>query len=193
MLSFILHDLCKNLEVQGKLRAEIQKYFKENSKISYETVAIPSTLPYLDRVVQESLRIHTISCHVDRVCTKPDGYSLEPLSSFIIPCGMPVLIPLYGLAHDEKYYSDPWTFNPDRSDVDSRGKALPFGSGLRSCIGERLALIIIKTALVKILKDFRVEPNAKTPENLTIGKKAFILYYNEILNASFVMDPIFKE
>jgi cytochrome P450 family 3 subfamily A len=103
-----------------------------------------------------------------------------------VPQGMPVIIPLYGFAHDEKYFDEPFTFNPDRKI--QHGKSLPFGIGARVCFGERIALIILKTAVIKLLKDFRVEINEKTPEKLTIGKKAFILQYNENLNVTFVKD-----
>lgn len=184
MLSYIFYELSRNQIIQQKLSYEIQKFIDENGKISYEAVATTNVLPYLDRVVEEALRLHTIGSHVDRVCTKPDGYSFEPVSSFKVQCGMPVLIPLYGLAHDEKYFEAPMEFNPDR---ENNGKiALPFGSGQRRCIGERLALIIIKTAVAKILRDFTLEVNEKTPKALTISKNSFILQYNEVLNVNFV-------
>lgn len=69
MLSFIIYELSKNLKIQEKLRGEIEEYFVKNEKVSYEAVATPTLLPYLDRVVQEALRLHTIGSHIDRVCT----------------------------------------------------------------------------------------------------------------------------
>lgn len=147
-------------------------------------------LPYLDCVLQEVLRMNILGPALDRVCSKSDGYSLEPYSDFIIPPGMTVFVPSYALVHDEKYFSTPWTFNPDRFSENSSKISFPFGCGPRTCLGERLALIILKTAIIKVLKDFRVSKSEKTPEKLTINYRAYMLQYNEDLIVDFIKDQL---
>lgn len=182
-----LFELGRNLKVQEKLSNEIQKYFNENQELTYEAVANPDKMPYLNQVVKEVLRLHPIAPMLDRVCTKPDGYSLEPYGNFKIPHGMQVVIPAHALAHDEKFFKDPSTFDPDRYAGEKKyGAAFPFGAGARSCIGERFALIVVKTAIVKILKNFKIEMNEKTPRKLTINKRSFFLTYNDLITVDMV-------
>lgn len=135
--------------------------------------------------------MHMTAAFVDRVCNKVDGYSLEPYSSFKIPQGMTIMLPLHGLARDEEYLDDPWIFNPDRFEANiPTHAALPFGIGPRSCPGERFAMIILKAALVNVLKNFRIEMNEKTPKVLKINKRASILRYEDTLTVDFVRDLI---
>lgn len=58
--------------------------------------------------------MYAIIPFLDRVCEEKNGYSLQPYSDFKIPFGMPVLIPIYPLGYDEKYFDEPLKFNPDR-------------------------------------------------------------------------------
>lgn len=73
-----------------------------------------------------------------RICTK--SYQI-PETSIKIDKGTAVLIPVYALHHDEKYYEDPEKFDPQRftrENINQRqfGIYLPFGDGPRICIGK---------------------------------------------------------
>lgn len=73
-----------------------------------------------------------------RKCTKQ--FRL-PNSDVIIDEGTAVLIPVYGIHHDPKYYPKPEIFNPNRftkEEVANRPASsyLPFGDGPRICIGK---------------------------------------------------------
>jgi cytochrome P450 len=118
---------------------------------------------------------------------------LQPFSDFKIPYGMPVLIPIYPLGYDEKYFTEPWKFNPDRFEDTSSIPScahIPFGTGPRSCIGERLGLIEVKMAIVKILREFRVEMNEKTPREVKLMKEAIVISPDKPLIVDFVKDPL---
>lgn len=72
-----------------------------------------------------------------RKCTKP--YQL-PDSKEVIDEGTGILIPVYGIHHDPKYYPDPEVFDPNRFKKEEIAKRpvssyLPFGDGPRICIG----------------------------------------------------------
>lgn len=184
--------MSKYQDVQQRLREEIKSILMENDgKIPYEAIALPSTMPYLHNVVNEVLRCYAILPMLDRLCV--DEYSLKPFSDFVIPRGMPILIPVYALGYDEKFFSEPWNFNPDRFKTIKDLPLcthIPFGIGPRSCIGERLGLIQVKMAIVKVLKDFRIEMNQNTPRQVKLMKEAFIIMSDKPLLVDFVKDPV---
>jgi len=94
---------------------------------------IASDLPYMTAAIKETLRLYPILPFLDRVCEIPNkdrGYSLEPYSSFQIPNGMPVYIPIYNTQRDPDFFSDPETFIPERfysENASTNESHMPFG------------------------------------------------------------------
>lgn len=69
-------------------------------------------------------------------------------SRLIIEKGQKIVIPVYALHYDTKYYTDPEMFVPERFSVEEKAKRpsgtyLPFGDGPRMCIGNILKKIKI--------------------------------------------------
>lgn len=74
--------------------------------------------------------------------------------------GTTVVIPVHGIHNDPDIYENPTAFNPDRfsnSEISKRSKFsfLPFGEGLRGCVGMRFAMLEMKIAMAKILIEFK--------------------------------------
>lgn len=64
-----------------------------------------------------------------------------PNDSLIIEKDHKLIIPIYSLHYDPKYFPDPETFNPERFSPEEKAKRsssvyLPFGDGPRICIGK---------------------------------------------------------
>jgi len=65
------------------------------------------------------------------------------------------------ITRSEKYFKNPSDFNPRRWE-DSSEKihpfaSLPFGHGIRTCLGQRIANQEIYVTLIKILQNFEVK------------------------------------
>jgi len=93
----------------------------------------------------ETFRLHPPVPVLNRVCTQK--YTIAD-SNITLNVGDKLIIPIYSLHRDPKYYSDPEIFDPERfteENVSSRlhGTFLPFGDGPRICIGKYLHLIPI--------------------------------------------------
>lgn len=190
--SFALYEMAKNQEVQDRVKSEIcEMLAKNDGKMTYH--GIIHEMPYLDQVINETLRIYPILAVLDRECVNPDGYSLEPFSDFKIPRGMPVYIPIFPMQRDEKYFPDPMKFDPDR--FSDKGTVtpfthMPFGIGPRICIGERLAIFNLKMAIVKLLREFRVEKAESTPEEIVLLKEAAMIQADKPLKLIYVLSPL---
>lgn len=191
-----MYELAKHPKVQEKLRKEIREMLaRTDGKVTYEGVMNTTEMPYLHQVIHEILRLYAILPILDRECVNPEGYSLEPFSSFRIPHGMPIYVPYYAIQRDEKNFPEPLKFDPERFSAKNIDKIkpftnFPFGSGPRNCVGERFGLLQVKTGLVKILKDFRLEPSEKTPETIVLDKRAMLIQSADGLFMKLIKDPL---
>jgi cholesterol 24(S)-hydroxylase len=57
----------------------------------------------------------------------------------------------------EKYWHEPFKFDPSRFDERHVDIYLPFAAGPRSCIGQNFAMLEAKVMLAMIIKRFRFE------------------------------------
>ncbi|KAI4457635.1 cytochrome p450 [Holotrichia oblita] len=177
---FILYELAANLDVQRKLMEEIDKCLaKHKGELSYEVF---QSLSYINGVFLEGVRKYPPLGVLTRVCTQPFEFppinnNTEPLP---VQVGTPIVVPVIGLHHDEKYFPDPERFDPERHIGENKasiikGSFMPFGEGPRSCIGERFALLQGKMLLFKLLSKFEIRLNAKTKVPLTFNPQSIIL------------------
>ncbi|XP_012253053.2 cytochrome P450 9e2-like [Athalia rosae] len=176
-MSFVSQHLALNSNVQKKLQAEIDEMMKKSrGKVSYEEI---NAMKYLDAVVNETLRMYTPGVMLDRIGSR--GFTLPPALPGLDPLHMKpfqnVWIPVHSLHHDEKYYSNPDQFDPERFNDENKDKIdpltyLPFGIGPRICIANRFALMVVKLALFYLLAKCDVLPCSKTKPKIRICAKS---------------------
>ncbi|XP_059225821.1 uncharacterized protein LOC106092109 [Stomoxys calcitrans] len=196
-ISSALFELAKNPEIQERLRKELQNAFLNgHGEISYESI---TSLEYLGMVIDETLRKYPGLPLLDRrykPVGEKDRYSLKPYYDYELPKGMPVYISNYALHYDSKYWPNPTTFDPERFSLENRQNIepmsyLPFGNGPRNCIGYRLGLLQIKTALAHFLKNHRVQVCEQTNLEPQFDPKAFILQQKGGVYLEVVRDNMF--
>ncbi|XP_039312296.1 cytochrome P450 9e2 [Solenopsis invicta] len=180
LMCYVAHELAVNQDIQDRLREEIQQYLLEgNGEISYESL---SKMPYMDMVISETLRKHPPAVISDRVCTKK--YELPPsqpgCKNVIIEAGSHVILPVFALHRDPKYFPNPNKFDPERFNNENKDNILPctylpFGFGPRMCIGNRFALMETKILIVQLLQKFILKTTDKTVEPVVFSKKEFAL------------------
>jgi len=92
-------------------------------------------------VFPETLRKYPILPFLDR--TSFSDYELPSPSgngTITLPAGTGILVSLLGIHYDPQYFSEPEIFDPDRfTEENKRNRPkysyIPFGEGLRMCIG----------------------------------------------------------
>ncbi|XP_025206883.1 probable cytochrome P450 6a13 [Melanaphis sacchari] len=173
--SFCFYELALNKNIQDRLRAEIiSSQIKYGKQFNNEFL---EDLHYADMVLDETHRKYTIITALLRGATQ--NYKV-PGESLIIEKGQKILIPIHSIHHDPKYYPNPHIFNPERFTAEEKSKRpsgtfLPFGDGLRHCIGKRFAELELKIILSKILSKFEITPCEKTEIPLKMKKERGII------------------
>ncbi len=154
-LAWSLYWVHQQPEIYQKLIQELD---------STDADADPMTifkLPYLTAVCQETLRIYPVGMLTfPRLAKQPTtimGYSIKPDTS-VVGC-------IY-LAHRQpEIYPEPEKFMPERflTRKFSPYEYLPFGGGVRQCIGLALAQFEMKLVLATILRNYELQLAEKRP------------------------------
>ncbi|MBW4609667.1 MAG: cytochrome P450 [Hassallia sp. WJT32-NPBG1] len=129
-------------------------------------------LPYLTNVCNEILRIYPLLMvtlpRVVQERVKLLGHALEP--------GTVLVGGIYLTHHRENLYPDPEQFQPERfvKSQFSPYEFMPFGGGVRGCIGQALAMFEMKLVLATVLSGYQLALVDRRPEKpqrrgLTLG------------------------
>ncbi|XP_025157108.1 cytochrome P450 9e2 [Harpegnathos saltator] len=181
LMSFAAHEIAVNEDVRKRLQDEIDQVLEDtNGQVSYEAI---NNMEYMDAVVNEALRKYPVFPLTDRLNVK--DFELPPtlpgVKPFILKKDQVVIIPIYALHHDPKYFKEPEKFDPERflgehkKHTLSTGAYLPFGLGPRMCIGNRYALLKTKVLLFHMLARYDFLPCEKTPIPIQLAKGGFII------------------
>ncbi|GAA3704433.1 cytochrome P450 [Nonomuraea antimicrobica] len=151
--------LGRHPEIQEEVRAEVAGFDP-----GANTVAAIQQLPLLQAVVKEALRLYPPVWALGRRTLQT-----ATLGGYELPPGTQVFYSVYSIQRDENVYDEPNEFRPRRWIGDDkkypRTAFLPFGAGVRNCIGEHFAWIEISIAIVNILKRYELslQPGQQVP------------------------------
>ncbi|OIT27492.1 5-epiaristolochene 1,3-dihydroxylase [Nicotiana attenuata] len=159
-------EIMRNPRVFAKAQAEVREVFKGKETIDEDKI---EELKYLKQVVKETLRLHPpLPLLVPRECREETN-----INGYTIPLKTRVMVNVWAIGRDQKYWEDAEEFKPERfeqSSVDFMGnnfEFLPFGSGRRMCPGISFGLINVHLPLAKLLYHFDWKlPNGVKPEDL---------------------------
>ncbi|XP_014217343.1 cytochrome P450 9e2-like [Copidosoma floridanum] len=180
LMCFIAHELAANLHIQERLYEEIEEQTREDGgKVTYDSL---SKMKYLDMVASETLRKYPVAPFTNRVCTK-DHVLPPPMEGYpecSVERGMVLLLPIFGLHRDPKYFPKPDKFDPERFSDENRSKIepytyMPFGIGLRQCIGNRFALMEAKIVIIDLVRKFVIKFTEKSRDPIIFGLSNFNL------------------
>lgn len=153
-LTWTLHELFRNPEVEEKLRAEVESVLDGRTP----TVEDLKDLRYTRMVLDEALRRYPAAWVFIRQSVEEDV-----IDGFRIPADSDVILSPYVTHHLPEYWDEPDEFRPERFDPDSEHPShpmayYPFGGGPRLCIGRDFALMEATLLLPMILQRYRLHP-----------------------------------
>jgi cytochrome P450 len=154
-LAFAFDLLLRNPEVLARLRAELAGGADDD---------------YLNAVVTESLRLRPVIDAAERTLTKP-----RVIGGYELPAGIRVYPAIVLVQRREDLYPQADRFRPERFlDEGAESYAwIPFGGGIRRCIGAALAQAemaeVIRTVLSRVeLRTLRAEPEPVVLRGITL-------------------------
>ncbi|WVQ74481.1 hypothetical protein IAR50_004082 [Cryptococcus sp. DSM 104548] len=188
-LTWILYNLSQNPEVQERLRKEVQSVSEDRP--SLDTL---NTLPYMEAVVHESLRISPPASFTLREATQDiilplanpvTGRDGKAMTEVALDKGTTIMIPVITINTSPSIWGpDAAKFNPARWLSPSEdsfkpspvpgvwGNTMTFLGGNRNCIGVKFALAEIKVILFVLMRSFAFEELKSKP---VITKKTGIV------------------
>ncbi|KAI1007431.1 Benzoate 4-monooxygenase [Podosphaera aphanis] len=154
----ILFWILKTPDVLSKLRAELDDAISDDIIVpSFDSV---KSLPYLNDVINETLRIHsTSSIGLPREVPPGPGVTLFGQH---FPAGTVLSVPAYTIHHSQNIWgADADEFVPQRwQNLSERQKGafIPFSHGPRGCIGRNVAMMELTIIIAAIVRrwDFKL-------------------------------------
>ncbi|KAM9710762.1 sterol 26-hydroxylase, mitochondrial [Menidia menidia] len=177
-LTWALYQLSKNPRVQDKL-------YQEVSTSGMSRPAEVTRMQYLRAVIKETLRMYPVVPMNARIITENSisvgGYQFPKKTAFTF-CH-------YAMSYDEGTFPDSSTFKPERWLRDGRERPSPFGSipfgfGVRGCVGRRIAELEMYLVLFQLIRRFEIKPDPTIEELKSINRT--VLVPDKQLNLHFV-------
>lgn len=151
-LAWTFERVLARPDVLARLHAELDEAGATDDGGPLSPEAIPR-LHYLDAVIKETLRLRPILPIVGRALQRPwsiGGYEL-PAGTMVAPC-------IYLVQRHAGTWPEPERFRPERflgAKTDPYAW-LPFGGGIRRCLGMSFALYEMKIVLATVLRAARL-------------------------------------
>ncbi|KAJ6605399.1 cytochrome P450 [Mycena vulgaris] len=169
--SWALHALSLNTDAQNQLRKELLTISTDSP-----TMDELNSLPYLEMVVRETMRVHAPVVFTQRMAMEDDVLPLaKPYidkdgnshDSLPIPKGQMIHIPILAVNTDKEIWGEDATeFKPERWEtIPDNASHIPgvwanlltFFAGPHNCIGFRFSLVELKSLLFTLIRAFEFE------------------------------------
>jgi cytochrome P450 len=151
-LSWMWYLLGKYPQVAKQVEAEIERVLNGR----FPTLTDFPNLTYSNKVIKESLRLYPSAWSISRRALAEDN-----IDGYHIPARAIVALSPYTLHRHPAFWPDPERFDPERFTPQQengrhRYAYIPFGGGVRKCIGDQFALMESMIVLPMTLQRFKL-------------------------------------
>nr|WKR34929.1 cytochrome P450 CYP4NQ24 [Monolepta hieroglyphica] len=175
-ISFALFSLATNPHIQEEAVREQQEIYDDwkNAKTS---IAALNKMKYLELVIKETLRLYPSVPFIGRRLSEDLNWEGN-----LYEKGTNVLLSTFAMHRDPLYFPDPLEFMPERfqdANLINPYVYTPFSAGPRNCIGQKFAMLEMKSTISKVLRNFQLLPATPTHE-LQLAPEIVIVSKNGI-------------
>ncbi|KAK7871480.1 hypothetical protein R5R35_010202 [Gryllus longicercus] len=155
-LGFCLWLLAKHPQCQERAYEELYGIFGDSNRDT--TVQDLQEMKYLECVIKETLRLYPSVAIFLRELDED-----VKLDTCLILAGTTIAFLPYFMHRHPDYFPEPEKFDPDRFSPDrAQGRNpyayIPFSAGPRNCIGQRFAMMEMKSLVSKVLRYYKLLP-----------------------------------
>ncbi|KAH8252871.1 hypothetical protein KR032_002334 [Drosophila birchii] len=154
-VGFAVYLLSRHPEEQQKVFEEQCEVMGKSGLGRDATFQEISEMKYLDLFIKEAQRLYPSVPFIGRFTEK--DYVID---GDLVPKGTTLNLGLLMLGYNDQVFKDPHKFRPERFEEQKPGpfEYVPFSAGPRNCIGQKFAMLEIKTVVSKIVRNFQVLP-----------------------------------
>lgn len=154
-ITFTLYLLSQHLEVQQKVYEEVTRIVGSDLKVD-PTYNQLLEMKYLECVIKESLRLFPPVPMIGRSLDEDLDYDGK-----IFPATVNLTLSIMHLHRNPNNFENPDEFRPERflDKVlmnDNAFMFVPFSAGNRNCIGQKFAMLELKSVISKVVKNFEL-------------------------------------
>ena len=148
-LAWAFHHLLANPDTMARLQGEL--ITPDGETLGADAIA---ALEYLDAVVKETMRLTPVVPLVARLALRD-----VTLGRYHVPAGVMVMPNIHITHHRPDLYPEPHRFRPERFLERKFGphEFLPFGGGVRRCLGAAFATHEMKMVLAEVIPRVQLE------------------------------------
>jgi cytochrome P450 len=152
-LTWTWYLLSQSAAVEEELHAELDRVLGGR----LPTVADIPSLPFVERVITESMRLYPPAWLIGRRAIEP-----FPIGRYLVPARAILLMSPWVMHRDPRFFSEPQQFRPDRWSPEFKAGLpsfayFPFGGGPRRCIGEAFAWMELILVVATIAQHWTLE------------------------------------
>ncbi|PFH57844.1 hypothetical protein XA68_14482 [Ophiocordyceps unilateralis] len=147
-LTYLTWSVCRRPDVRSKLVRELRGLPSD-----FDEAQLP-TLPYLNHIVDETLRLYSAAPSGLPRVVPPGG---AELAGYRLDAGTVVCAQAYSMHRDPLVFPSPDSFLPERWAEPTKAMKdafMPFGRGPRVCIGQHLARMELRLATARFFLAF---------------------------------------
>ncbi|GMS86916.1 hypothetical protein PENTCL1PPCAC_9091, partial [Pristionchus entomophagus] len=150
---FIFWSLACQPDLQQKCYEEIMELFGGDRDRECEPEDLKS-LDYTERFIKESMRMFPPVPLIEREMRQD-----FQMGEALLPRGTEIFINAFIIHHNETAWPDSWRFDPDRFLPEQMATRhtydyIPFGAGIRNCLGQKFAMNQIKVIVCTLLRHY---------------------------------------
>ena len=151
-MQWMLYELAKNPDVQSRVRDEVLHVLPGDCEPDSNTL---QRLHLVRSTMKETLRLYPVLISTGRILEED-----VVLSGYRVPANTSLMIMNYVMGRREDIFENALEFLPERwlrtenNEKVNAFASIPFGHGVRMCLGRRLAELELQILLAKLLKKF---------------------------------------